>query len=193
MRTILLALSLFVPLTGALAAQPILMTAGAEIPADKATSNGKYLSSVEAHEHLLRSPATLFIDVRDPLEIALTGRPEPVDAIVPYLIQSTHFDETLGEYRLVDNPDFLAQIEDTIFEFAQTRDAMIILSCGSGRRSAQAAEILIKAGFSNVWHITDGYEGDTKPGMNEHNAWQLAGLPWSRSLVFGSEWSLLAD
>jgi len=56
----------------------------------------------------------------------------------------------------------------------KTKNDMIILTCGSGMRSAKAADSLTRAGYKNVWHIPDGYAGDDKVGINSQNAWKLA-------------------
>ncbi|SLN61659.1 rhodanese-like domain-containing protein [Pseudooctadecabacter jejudonensis] len=138
-----------------------------------------YISSIEAAELVAADPDILFVDVRDEAEIANFGRPLPVNAIVPVRIQSDTFNETLNEYVLVDNPDFLDQMATLLANRGQDRGTMILLTCGSGYRSAVAARILVDAGYTNVWHIPDGYDGDEKLGLNAQNAWQLAGLDWT--------------
>ena len=75
----------------------------------------------------------------------------------------------------------------------KSNDDLIIVTCGSGMRSAAAAQRLIDAGYTNVWHISDGYDGDELPGINTQNAWRLAGLPWTNAPVFGDEWRLILD
>jgi len=101
------------------------------------------------------------------------------------------FDHELGEFTLEDNPNFLKEMDDILKQDNKTHAAMIIITCGSGFRSAEAARRLIAEGYTNVWHIPEGYDGDEKPGLNTNNAWKLSGLPWSYDLVKGSEWRLL--
>jgi len=153
----------------------------------KKTPQMQYLTSVEAYALVTADPDIFFIDVRDPLEIMLSGHPLQVDAIVPMRIQSTVFDEELKEWALEDNPDFLMHMDAALEDFGKAKNDMIIITCGSGRRSALAARKLHKAGYTNVWHITDGYEGEEKRGLNTANAWKIAGLPWSYSRIHGSQ------
>jgi rhodanese-related sulfurtransferase len=58
--------------------------------------------------------------------------------------------------------------------------------CRSGGRSAMAVNILVQAGYTDAWNITDGMEGDlVKDPESEHdgkrmvNGWKNAGLPWT--------------
>ncbi len=159
------------------------------LPKIKTIPSGNYLTSRQTYELLSSDPDILFIDVRDPMEISLAGRPKQVDAIVPVRVQSNKFDDSIDEFKLVDNPDFMSQMEKVLAMYGKSKHDMIIITCGSGMRSAKAAHVLIKSGYTNVWHIPDGYAGDEKPGMNSHNAWKLAGLPWTKEKkIFGNEW-----
>jgi rhodanese-related sulfurtransferase len=55
--------------------------------------------------------------------------------------------------------------------------------CRSGDRSARAANLLIDAGFTNVWNQIEGFEGDmSKDGRRTVNGWKNAGLPWTYKL-----------
>ena len=59
--------------------------------------------------------------------------------------------------------------------------------CRSGNRSAKAADLLAKAGYTKVYNQVEGYEGDkakegdTK-GKRTVNGWKNAGLPWNYHL-----------
>lgn len=158
--------------------------------ADKKTPLGLYLSSRAAYEILKANPNILFIDVRDPVEIALTGHPDPVDQIIPVRTHSDEFDTEVSEYRLVHNLKFIEQVTTTVKEMNKSKYDVIFITCGSGVRSAEAVRLLANAGYSNVWHITDGYDGDDKPGFNEQNAWLNDNLPWSKKLVHNTPWVL---
>jgi len=161
------------------------------VPTVKQTLSEQYLTSVQAYNLLLEDSDILFIDVRDSVEIGISGHPAQIDAIVPLKIQTSDFDETLDEFTLSDNANFLIEMQNVLTVENKTKNDMIILTCGSGMRSAKAADSLTRAGYKNVWHIPDGYAGDDKVGINSQNAWKLAGLPWSKSLVHGSEWRLI--
>ena len=161
------------------------------IPIVKQTPLGKYLSVHQAYKLLSDRSDIIFIDVRDAVEVGRMGHPDMVDAIVPIYIQTEQYDTELGEFILADNPSFLSEMQTVLTRHMKTRNDMIIITCGSGMRSAVATRTLAAQGYTNVWHIIDGYEGDDKRGLNTHNAWQLAGLPWSYDIIDGSQWRLL--
>jgi len=103
-------------------------------------------------------------------------------------VQSDLFDPEINEYALVPNGKFLDQRSEVLSEAGKSKHDLIILTCGSGYRSAEAARKLSSAGYTNVWHIPNGYVGDDKIGMNVQNAWLNAGLPWSYSLIDETPW-----
>lgn len=161
-----------------------------QVPAFKKTNEERYLSTQDAHALLRDEPQILFVDVRDPVEVALSGRPASVDAVVPLRILAESGDHAPDHQNLVLNPNFMAAMDDTLAYHQKSRHDLVIITCGSGRRSAEAARILAENGYTNVWHIPDGYEGDDQDGFNTANAWKLAGLPWTMDLVLGAEWQL---
>ena len=164
------------------------------VPAAKATPLDLYLTSRDAYEMVTADPDILFIDVRDPVEISLDGHPEPVDAIVPIKLFSDVISYETGDPELVENPGFLGQMDRTVAAAGRSKADRIIVSCGNGRRSALAVRRLAAAGYTDVWHIPDGYPGDEAPGRNTDNAWRMAGLPWSTTaIVPGSAWALLFE
>lgn len=57
-------------------------------------------------------------------------------------------------------------IERKLSELSQYQNTHIILQCRSGKRSAKATDILLKAGFKNVYNLTGGIV-----------AWEKARLP----------------
>jgi rhodanese-related sulfurtransferase len=63
---------------------------------------------------------------------------------------------------------------------------MLLVMCRSGPRGAMAINLLAKAGFTNVYNITDGMEGDAVKDPNSVfngqrlvNGWKNSGLPWT--------------
>ena len=63
----------------------------------------------------------------------------------------------------------------------------VILICRSGDRSSRAANLLTDLGYTKVYSVVDGFEGDllkTGPqaGQRAVNGWKNAGLPWSYKL-----------
>jgi len=152
------------------------------VPERKQTASSNYLSSAVAHDMVTASPGIFFVDVRDVNEVKGFGHPVHIDAIVPVMSEGPEFDEALNEYKLVENPDFVAKIRLAMSKADRGPNDMLIVSCGSGVRSAMAVRKLEQSGFTNVWHIPDGYEGDDKPGWNTQHAWKIADLPWSDTL-----------
>lgn len=55
--------------------------------------------------------------------------------------------------------------------------------CRSGDRSARAVNLLKDAGFTTVYSVIDGFEGDMAPqGRRTVNGWKNPGLPWTCKL-----------
>ena len=59
----------------------------------------------------------------------------------------------------------------------------IVLICRSGHRSLDAAVALEKAGFGDVYHVQDGFEGplDEKHHRGTLSGWRHEDLPWEQS------------
>ncbi|GAA0284087.1 rhodanese-like domain-containing protein [Rhodovulum strictum] len=76
---------------------------------------------------------------------------------------------------LTRNPRFLRE-----FEATAARDAVVLLICRSGKRSADAAAVASRAGFGNVFNVTEGFEGDLDVDGHRGalNGWRQRGLPW---------------
>jgi rhodanese-related sulfurtransferase len=77
---------------------------------------------------------------------------------------------------LIDNKRFLKDVEDL---FEDKCDAVLILMCRSGGRSAAAAALLEAKGY-NVLNMTTGFEGGTDAnGYRTRNGWKVDGLPYT--------------
>ena len=86
----------------------------------------------------------LLVDVRTAEERKFVGH-------VP---ESLHVPWATGT-SLTRNPRFVRELE------AKTgKDAVVLLLCRSGNRSAQAAEAATKGGFTQVFNVLEGFEGD---------------------------------
>ena len=78
---------------------------------------------------------------------------------------------------LTRNPRFVRELEAKV-----GNSANVLLLCRSGKRSVLAAEAAAKAGFTRVFNVLEGFEGD----LDEHfqrgriNGWRHAGLPWEQ-------------
>lgn len=152
------------------------MAAAADLPESKQTGLGLYLSASEAAGFMAEHPSAIMIDVRTPEEIDETGIADEVDALIPLAIVDK-------SKRLVFNPDFIPGIAKLVQDRGIGADHPIVIICRSGNRSAQAVDTLSQYGFTQLYTVTDGYEGDrarTGPtaGQRDVNGWKNAGLPW---------------
>ena len=138
------------------------------VPEAKQTTLGLYLTSEEVQPFLAqRGGHSLFVDVRTPEELASSGVATPVDANVPLLLLSK------GDGKLQPNPDFVAEVTSRLAAKGLTKQDAVVVMCRTGRRSALAASLLAGFGFSHVYSVVDGFEGDA-PGAG----WKTKGLPW---------------
>ena len=160
------------------------------VPKAKQTSLGLYLTPKDAALALETNPKILFLDVRDPLEVAFVGHPTPVDAIVPLLLGTHDFDPKTNAYRMVPNTDFVADVRALIEREGLEKSDPIIVMCRSGGRSAAAVEQLAKAGYTAVWNLVEGFEGDQDDaGERAVNGWRNSGLPWTYKLTPEKAWT----
>lgn len=76
---------------------------------------------------------------------------------------------------LIKNPRFIRELENKL-----SKDAVILLLCRSGKRSAAAATAATAAGFQNVFNVREGFEGDLdeKQQRGSVGGWRQRGLPW---------------
>ncbi len=113
---------------------------------------------------LFSSGAAVLVDVRSPEERKFVG----------YVPDSLHVAWASGT-SLNRNPRFVRELE------AKTgKDAVVLLLCRSGNRSALAAEAATKAGFTQVYNVLEGFEGelDAQRRRGGQNGWRFHALPW---------------
>jgi rhodanese-related sulfurtransferase len=74
------------------------------------------------------------------------------------------------------NPRFVREVEAKV----KDKNALILLLCRSGRRSVAAGEALTKGGFTQVFNILEGFEGelDADGHRGTTDGWRHCGLPW---------------
>lgn len=153
------------------------------LPASKQTRSGLYMDATEASQWMNQWPSgTLFVDVRTLDEIAFVGAPRGVDAHVPYLqaAQPPRWDAKKDRYVMEPNAQFAQAIQQQLDAKGLNKSSPILLICREGNRSAKAADQLAAAGFTTVYTVTDGYEGDASANGERHiNGWRNAQLPWS--------------
>jgi rhodanese-related sulfurtransferase len=160
------------------------------VPANKRTVRGLYLTAADAYEMVREDPAgTLFIDVRTRGELQFIGMPTIADAHVPFLVEATppQWDDAASSFKLVANPDFVAAVDRRLAAKALARDATVVVICQSGLRAARATDALVAAGYTKVYTVVDGFEGDPLAegpmrGLRLVNGWRNAELPWTTKL-----------
>lgn len=122
-----------------------------------------------AYDVLKTSENAQLIDCRTKAEWAYVGTPD-----------LSSIDKQLAclEWQSIDgqpNAEFVEQIA-AHFE----PDTPIYIICRSGARSASACAALAQRGFTTLFNVTGGFEGD--PNADGHrgklNGWKHEGLPW---------------
>jgi rhodanese-related sulfurtransferase len=125
------------------------------------------LTPAEASLLLSNAPGAKIVDVRCKAELDWVGR-------IPGAVEI----EWATYPGMKPNPNFLAALEQQL-----DKEAMVMFICRSGARSNQAATIAAQAGFTEVYNVLDGFEGDRD--ANGHRSvttgWRAANLPWQQS------------
>lgn len=156
-----------------------------ELIIEKQTSLKLYVSSKEAYKKWEKSPDKVkVIDVRTPEEMIFVGLPEMAWKI-PLGIQTFIWDDEEKKFPMALLTDFV----DRIKKIAKP-DETLMMICRSGGRSAMAVNLLAQEGFTNVYNVTDGVEGDkvSDPGnvyvgKRMKNGWKNSGCPWTYDLT----------
>ncbi len=152
---------------------PALAMDAADVPENKRTNPGIYLSSIEAATFMKdNSKYALFIDVRDPHEFQTTGMADSVDYNVPfYFINTNQWDNEKSRFKFEANPEFIKEVNKRYQAKGLSGFDAIIVICTSGTRAAKAVNALAETGYKNVQTVVDGYNG-----------WKNNNLKWSRKL-----------
>lgn len=157
----------------------------ANLPKEKQTALGLYVTAKEAYEKWKAEPEKVIIlDVRTPEEFLFVGHP-PMAWKIPIAAQVYEWDAAKGKFPMKLLPDFVSRVK----EVAKPTDT-IMVTCRSGGRSAIAVNMLAQAGFEHVYNIVDGMEGDTVDdpasvfhGQRLKNGWKNSGLPFTFDLT----------
>ncbi len=134
-----------------------------------------HISPKDASDIIHEEPNVIFVDVRSEMEFLFIGHPAS-SVNIPWIEEP--------DWEI--NPNFVRDIRKLILGGVicteDSQCAPIILICRSGKRSAEAGHALIDAGFSRVYNINTGFEGD----LNDHHqrstigGWRFDGLPWEQ-------------
>lgn len=150
------------------------------------TQLGLYVTAQEAYALMQDNDSAVLIDVRDPVEIKFTGFATPTDIHVPWLLADReHFNAEAQSWPMDKNTDFADQVRAQLEAQGVAPDDPVIVMCRSGStRSAPAADAIHEMGYSEVYSVTDGFEGSQleegdSAGVRAVNGWRNSGLPWS--------------
>ena len=133
------------------------------------------LTPKQAFELLQKNPRAVLIDVRSSMEFLFVGHPK--GAIhVPWI------DEP--DWKI--NTHFASQVRQVMLGGISSHEgkstAPVVLICRSGKRSLEAGELLVKEGFAEIFHVTEGFEGDLDDTHHRSTSagWRYHGLPWEQ-------------
>lgn len=123
---------------------------------------------------LLKGHGVLFIDVRSRVEAAMREIAAGIDYVVPFL-EAAHplrWDSARGSIALQSNPGFPTQIQVAVRAHGGGLTTPVVLLCATGDRAAQAAELMSRIGFTEVYVVAGGMDGTAAaPG------WRAEALP----------------
>ena len=113
---------------------------------------------------LVKAERAVLVDVRSAEERKFVG----------YVPASIHVAWATGT-SLTRNPRFLRELEAKV-----DKDAIVLLLCRSGKRSALAAEAATRIGYASAFNVTEGFEGDLDDQHRRGGlgGWRLRGLKW---------------
>ena len=181
---LVLALAFGVTPTAVLAIDP------ARVPASKQTKAGLYLDAREAYELKQRlGEKALFVDIRTRAEISYLGMPSVADAHIPAFEHPPNaaWDDKSSRFKMEANADFEPELARRLAARQLSKSDVVILICRSGDRTTRAVNFLAEQGYSKVYSVIDGFEGDAvaegpQAGQRVLNGWKNAGLPWTYKL-----------
>ena len=114
----------------------------------------------------------LLIDVRSKVEFDYVGHP----------LGATHV--PWKEFpQWTENPNFADAVEAALAEGDnRNKDRPLVLICRSGARSLKAAERLREHGYTRLYNVEEGFEGDKDDQQHRGtiNGWRFRGLPWAQ-------------
>jgi rhodanese-related sulfurtransferase len=133
----------------------------------------KNVDPPEAHRILERDADAVLIDVRSRVEFEYVGH--PIGAVhIPW--------KEFPDWDV--NPRFVDDVAAILRERGNTRkDGPILAICRSGARSMAALQTLGEHGYTVLYNVDEGFEGDKddQNHRNTVNGWRARGLPWEQS------------
>ena len=133
------------------------------------------LTPDQAQKLIQEDPRTILIDIRSSMEFLFVGHP----------VGAVHI-AWIDEPDWVINPHFVTDIRKLVLGGAvcslDDGCAPVILICRSGKRSLEAGKLLLQEGFTKVFHVEEGFEGELNENHQRSSVggWRFRGLPWEQ-------------
>ncbi|NOQ45590.1 MAG: hypothetical protein GQ559_02795 [Desulfobulbaceae bacterium] len=122
------------------------------------------------------------LDVRTEAEWMYVGHPGPNKLNEGVFLDGKVINISYKIWRkgfFIVNPSFISEVDEF---FEDIEDLAIITMCRSGQRSVDAAKALEDAGFTNVYNMLTGFEGEKDAaGYRTENGWKIDDLPYNYS------------
>ena len=154
----------------------------ATVPEKKRSALNLYLTAQEASAFLAQNEDAVLIDIRTRAEVSFVGIAADADKNIPYMVMDEfwEFDADKGTYKMAVNSNFDREVAGFMQQRGLSKESPIILMCRSGSRSARAADLLGQLGYTSVYSVVDGFEGDKDPdGVRSVNGWKNSKLAWT--------------
>lgn len=133
------------------------------------------LTPKRASDILKEEPRAVLVDVRSHMEFLFVGHPTG-SINIPWI------DEP--DWKI--NPNFVREVRRLLLGgmgvHGDVQGAPVILICRSGKRSLDAGELLLREGFTRVYNVLEGFEGE----LDDHHhrsatgGWRFHNLPWEQ-------------
>jgi rhodanese-related sulfurtransferase len=158
-----------------------LLSFGESVAVGAVNSESDYAGDIDCRSAwgiLSADPKAQMVDVRTRAEWTFVGTPD-LSGQGRHLLTV----EWQSYPSMAVNPAFTAQVADGLAGEGADKDCPVLFLCRSGSRSRFAAIALTRAGYTEAYNISDGFEGD--PDAQHHrgtrNGWKASGLPWRQS------------
>ena len=110
----------------------------------------KRVSPPEAASVLAKDPKALLVDVRSKVEFDYVGHPDGAVNVIW---------KDYPDWN--ENSEFVTQVTAALADRdGDPHDCAILAICRSGVRSMAAATVLAGAGYTNLYNVEEGFEGD---------------------------------
>lgn len=133
----------------------------------------KRIDPLEAARILADEPRALLIDVRSKVEFDYVGHPAGAHNVIWKDYPAWH-----------ENPRFVDEVRALMgTQGGDDGTRPVLAICRSGARSMAAAKALATAGFTNLYNVEEGFEGDKDAAGHRRttSGWVARGLPWEQT------------